>query len=77
MQKENNQPTENFQYVGPYRLQKTLGKGQTGNLIMRPVVVFFCGLAWKVTIHLRIHFFRPRQTGGALRPGQESGNQNN
>lgn len=31
MQKENNTPaTENFQYVGPYRLQKTLGKGQTG-----------------------------------------------
>ncbi|KAI9587548.1 hypothetical protein GQX74_003394 [Glossina fuscipes] len=32
MQKENNTTTttENCQYVGPYRLEKTLGKGQTG-----------------------------------------------
>lgn len=30
MQKENN-TSENCQYVGPYRLEKTLGKGQTGN----------------------------------------------
>lgn len=30
MQKENNAPVENHQYVGPYRLEKTLGKGQTG-----------------------------------------------
>uniref|UniRef100_A0A1B0G968 non-specific serine/threonine protein kinase n=1 Tax=Glossina morsitans morsitans TaxID=37546 RepID=A0A1B0G968_GLOMM len=32
MQKENNATTttENCQYVGPYRLEKTLGKGQTG-----------------------------------------------
>ncbi|KAL5290478.1 BRSK1 family protein [Megaselia abdita] len=31
MQKENNTTTtENHQYVGPYRLEKTLGKGQTG-----------------------------------------------
>ena len=30
MQKENNMPIENHQYVGPYRLEKTLGKGQTG-----------------------------------------------
>lgn len=32
MQKENTAPVENHQYVGPYRLDKTLGKGQTGNL---------------------------------------------
>lgn len=32
MQKENsNQSQEVYQYVGPYRLEKTLGKGQTGN----------------------------------------------
>lgn len=30
MQKENNAPIESHQYVGPYRLEKTLGKGQTG-----------------------------------------------
>lgn len=30
MQKENNMMTENCQFVGPYRLEKTLGKGQTG-----------------------------------------------
>ncbi|XP_073990296.1 BRSK family serine/threonine-protein kinase sugar-free frosting isoform X3 [Rhodnius prolixus] len=31
MQKENcSLPTEQHQYVGPYRLEKTLGKGQTG-----------------------------------------------
>ncbi|XP_043865340.1 serine/threonine-protein kinase BRSK1 isoform X3 [Drosophila mojavensis] len=30
MQKENNMTTENCQFVGPYRLEKTLGKGQTG-----------------------------------------------
>ncbi|XP_031629810.1 serine/threonine-protein kinase BRSK1 isoform X2 [Contarinia nasturtii] len=30
MQKENTAPVESHQYVGPYRLEKTLGKGQTG-----------------------------------------------
>lgn len=30
MQKENTAPIESHQYVGPYRLEKTLGKGQTG-----------------------------------------------
>lgn len=30
MQKENNSAPENHQFVGPYRLEKTLGKGQTG-----------------------------------------------
>lgn len=30
MQKENKAPDAAFQYVGPYRLEKTLGKGQTG-----------------------------------------------
>lgn len=31
MQKENsNSSPEIHQYVGPYRLEKTLGKGQTG-----------------------------------------------
>ncbi|XP_053953887.1 serine/threonine-protein kinase BRSK2 [Anastrepha ludens] len=30
MQKENNTTAENCQFVGPYRLEKTLGKGQTG-----------------------------------------------
>ncbi|XP_070506602.1 serine/threonine-protein kinase BRSK2 isoform X2 [Chironomus tepperi] len=30
MQKENKAPSETHQYVGPYRLEKTLGKGQTG-----------------------------------------------
>lgn len=32
MQKENTAPVESHQYVGPYRLEKTLGKGQTGEL---------------------------------------------
>lgn len=35
MQKENKVPTETYQYVGPYRLEKTLGKGQTGEFIQR------------------------------------------
>lgn len=30
MQKENNTTAESCQFVGPYRLEKTLGKGQTG-----------------------------------------------
>lgn len=30
MQKESNPPPDHHQYVGPYRLEKTLGKGQTG-----------------------------------------------
>lgn len=30
MQKDNIETNETFQYVGPYRLEKTLGKGQTG-----------------------------------------------
>lgn len=32
MQKENTAPIESHQYVGPYRLDKTLGKGQTGKV---------------------------------------------
>lgn len=35
MQKENKVPTETYQYVGPYRLEKTLGKGQTGEFIQQ------------------------------------------
>lgn len=38
MQKENKAPSDTHQYVGPYRLEKTLGKGQTGkyfNLLQR------------------------------------------
>ena len=39
---------ESYQYVGPYRLEKTLGKGQTGqtqiNLKTRLVVDHFHGL---------------------------------
>ncbi|CRK93041.1 CLUMA_CG006622, isoform A [Clunio marinus] len=34
MQKENKVPSETYQYVGPYRLEKTLGKGQTGEFSM-------------------------------------------
>lgn len=34
MQKENTAPVESHQYVGPYRLEKTLGKGQTGELMV-------------------------------------------
>lgn len=42
MQKENQAPTENHQYVGPYRLEKTLGKGQTGmNFLRLYCFVFF------------------------------------
>lgn len=33
MQKENKAPSDTHQYVGPYRLEKTLGKGQTGKLV--------------------------------------------
>ena len=32
------QPNNNYQYVGPYRLEKTLGKGQTG------LFLFFLGI---------------------------------
>lgn len=39
MQKENNAPVENHQYVGPYRLEKTLGKGQTGELFIFVLIV--------------------------------------
>lgn len=35
MQKENSNPSpEVHQYVGPYRLEKTLGKGQTGEIFL-------------------------------------------
>lgn len=34
MQKENKAPSDTHQYVGPYRLEKTLGKGQTGEFSM-------------------------------------------
>jgi len=37
MQKENNAPVESHQYVGPYRLEKTLGKGQTGKNLLKPI----------------------------------------
>lgn len=33
MQKEGNPPPDHHQYVGPYRLEKTLGKGQTGKTL--------------------------------------------
>ena len=43
MQKENTNPSpEIHQYVGPYRLEKTLGKGQTGE---EGVVLFFRGIS--------------------------------
>lgn len=32
MQKDTTTSAESHQYVGPYRLEKTLGKGQTGNI---------------------------------------------
>ena len=35
MQKENSHAPDNHQYVGPYRLEKTLGKGQTGKSAAR------------------------------------------
>lgn len=35
MQKENSHTPDNHQYVGPYRLEKTLGKGQTGKSTAR------------------------------------------
>lgn len=36
MQKENSNPSPDIhQYVGPYRLEKTLGKGQTGKNKLR------------------------------------------
>ncbi len=40
MQKENNAPVESHQYVGPYRLEKTLGKGQTGKKIIYLFIIF-------------------------------------
>lgn len=40
MQKENNAPVENHQYVGPYRLEKTLGKGQTGKFFIFYNILF-------------------------------------
>ena len=30
------QPTANYMFVGPYRLEKTLGKGQTGKQTQAP-----------------------------------------
>lgn len=74
MQKENNTAaTENFQYVGPYRLQKTLGKGQTGKqnnakggekttpLLLRK---------------LKSLSFRFGQVGSSLCPREEGGDKN-
>ena len=29
--------SEAHQYVGPYRLEKTLGKGQTGKMMITPI----------------------------------------
>jgi hypothetical protein len=40
MQKENTSTNEGFQYVGPYRLEKTLGKGQTGECLKFFLVTF-------------------------------------
>jgi hypothetical protein len=41
MQKENTNPSpEIHQYVGPYRLEKTLGKGQTGEFPPAPFPYF-------------------------------------
>ena len=31
----------NYQYVGPYRLEKTLGKGQTGNNLNMYIIELF------------------------------------
>jgi len=39
MQKENKAPSDTHQYVGPYRLEKTLGKGQTGEYIQIKTVL--------------------------------------
>jgi hypothetical protein len=41
MQKENKVPSETYQYVGPYRLEKTLGKGQTGKFKQDEVLLTF------------------------------------
>lgn len=56
MQKENKVPTETYQYVGPYRLEKTLGKGQTGefirqtsfNLLMNGFELFIVCKIWLI-----------------------------
>lgn len=43
MQKENTAPVESHQYVGPYRLEKTLGKGQTGMcMFLNNIAGIFC-----------------------------------
>lgn len=43
MQKENTTSVESHhQYVGPYRLDKTLGKGQTGKLFLTVVAAAAC-----------------------------------
>lgn len=55
MQKENNAPVESHQYVGPYRLEKTLGKGQTGKWkIVTSFIAFYFTTSFLVVAFLNI-----------------------
>lgn len=74
MQKENT-ATESFQYVGPYRLQKTLGKGQTGTKDMD----YNSPWANKLIFNIPSYFLhcRTREIGRPLCAREEGGNKNN
>lgn len=52
MQKENTAPIESHQYVGPYRLDKTLGKGQTGKVSLNHFSSFIYSLHFDIVISI-------------------------
>lgn len=43
---ETNAAAEAYQYVGPFRLEKTLGKGQTGEFLYICLLDFTCSFAF-------------------------------
>lgn len=80
VQKENSTPSnEAHQYVGPYRLERTLGKGQTGKRIVlhksSRINVKVHGSSHRLTFcSLSIPLYRPREIRSALCHRQESSN---
>lgn len=77
--------SQSAQYVGPYRLEKTLGKGQTGeyvNLVLcydtysLPFWAFSACSASLISACLLFLSFRTGQAWGALHYRSEGSNQN-
>lgn len=51
---------ENCQFVGPYRLEKTLGKGQTGKLLII-ILIIFLGIL-KINVYFLVRSRQARCT---------------